>query len=91
MDKEIKVGTHWVMDYETITNCFVAVFTHYKKDESRVFAVCKQQNDFPELVAFLQECVTDNQWHISYNGLNFDAQITQYILDVRNILISLDG
>jgi hypothetical protein len=84
-------STHWVMDYETICNCFIAVFEHYKEDERKVFVVCEQQNDFPDLVTFLQKCVTGNQWHISYNGLAFDAQITQYILDVHNKLKNLDG
>jgi hypothetical protein len=79
------------MDYETLVNLFVAVFIDYKTEERKVFAVCEQRNDFPELVTFLQKCVTQNQWHISYNGLAFDAQITQYILDVKNKLSKLDG
>jgi hypothetical protein len=79
------------MDYETICNCFIAVFEHYKKEEKHVFVVCEQQNDFPEFVTFLQKCVTENQWHISYNGLAFDAQISQYILDVKDKLLLLDG
>ena len=83
--------THYVMDYETLVNLFVAVFIDYKTEERKVFAVCEQRNDFPELVTFLQKCVTQNQWHISYNGLAFDAQITQYILDVKNKLSKLDG
>ena len=34
--------THWVMDYETITNCFVGVFQHYKDDNiSEIFIVTK--------------------------------------------------
>ena len=85
------MNTHWVMDYETICNCFIAVFEHYKKEEKHVFVVCEQQNDFPEFVTFLQKCVTENQWHISYNGLAFDAQISQYILDVKDKLLLLDG
>jgi len=88
MTEEVK---HWVMDYETICNCFIAVFEHYKTDERKVFVVCEQQNDFPEFVTFLQKCVTENQWHISYNGLSFDAQISQYILDVKNKLAVHDG
>jgi hypothetical protein len=72
---------HWVMDYETICNTFVAVFEHYKTDERKVFVVCEQRNDFPEFVTFLQKCVTENQWHISFNGLGFDAQISQKIID----------
>lgn len=75
------------MDYETISNCFVAVFEHYKEEERKVFVVHEQRNDFPELVTFLQKCVTENQWHISYNGLNFDAQITQKILLNQKVLL----
>jgi len=85
------MNTHWVMDYETICNCFIAVFEHYKKEEKHVFVVCEQQNDFPEFVTFLQRCVTENEWHISYNGLSFDAQISQYILGVKDKLLLLDG
>jgi hypothetical protein len=81
---------HWVMDYETLCNCFIAVFEHYKKDERKVFVVHEQRNDFPEFVTFLQKCVTENQWHISYNGLGFDAQITQKILNNQKDLLKLD-
>jgi hypothetical protein len=88
MAEEIK--PHWVMDYETICNCFIAVFEHYKGSERKVFVVCKQRNDFPEFVTFLQKCVTENQWHISYNGLAFDAQITQKILLNQKALLKLD-
>jgi len=83
---------HWVMDYETICNCFIAVFQHYKNDKERkIFVIGETQNDIKEFVTFLQKCVTNNEWHISYNGLAFDAQITQYILDVYNKLVDLDG
>ena len=68
------------MDYETLSNCFIGVFQHYKTEETKVFVVCNQRTDFAALVAFLNECVTKVQWHISFNGLSFDAQITQHIL-----------
>jgi hypothetical protein len=74
--------THWVMDYETIVNCFVGVFVDYKDSNVKhLFVVHEQRNDFSKLVTFLQRNVTEKEWHISYNGLAFDAQITQYILD----------
>jgi hypothetical protein len=83
---------HWVMDYETLCNCFVGVFTHYLDEtERKVFAVCELQTDFKELVEFLNTCVKSNQWHISYNGLNFDAQISQYILLNQKRLMKLSG
>ena len=70
------------MDYETIVNCFVGVFIDYKDSNVKhLFVVHEQRNDISKLVTFLQRCVTQKEWHISYNGLAFDAQISQYILD----------
>ena len=74
--------SHWIMDYETICNCFVAVFEHYKEVKRRVFVIHKlsTRSQFDDLVAFLMENVEKDEWHLSFNGLNFDSQITQYIL-----------
>lgn len=87
---ETKQPTHWVMDYETIVNCFIGVFTHYKDDNvTRTFIIHGTRNDFPSLIEFLNQCITQNQWHISYNGLAFDAQITQWMLSNQRELGSL--
>ncbi len=72
---------HYIMDYETLSNCFVAVFEHYKTSEERVFIVHELQNDFDDFIDFLHTNRDEKQWHISYNGLAFDAQVTQYILN----------
>lgn len=53
-----------------------------------MFVVHEQQNDFPEFVSFLNKCVKDKQWHISFNGLGFDAQITQHILNNQAFLLN---
>lgn len=73
---------HWIMDYETVCNCFIAVFEHYKEVKRRVFVVHKlsARSQFDDLVAFLMDNVEKDEWHISFNGLNFDSQITQYIM-----------
>jgi hypothetical protein len=71
---------HWVMDYETLVNCFVGVFKHYKTEETKIFAVGKHRNDLELFLEFLKENVRNNEWHLSYNGLAFDAQITHYII-----------
>ena len=78
------------MDYETLCNCFIGVFTHYT-DETimKVFTIYDQQNELPALVKFLNDCKDLNQWHISYNGLAFDAQITQHILAKQRSLLKL--
>jgi hypothetical protein len=84
--------THWVMDYETLVNCFVAVFQHYKDDSiSEIFVINQDQNDLPKFIEFLNKCVQLNQWHISYNGLAFDAQISQHIIKNQRKLLSLTG
>lgn len=72
---------HWVMDYETLSNCFVGVFQHYKTKEQKVFVIHDLRDDFDKLLLFLRKNRDDKEWHISFNGLGFDAQITHYILD----------
>jgi len=71
---------HWIMDYETLSNCFVGVFKHYKTEEIRVFSICKLQNDYEEFIEFLKQNIDNKEWHISYNGLAFDAQVTHCII-----------
>ena len=84
--------THWVMDYETICNTFVGVFQHYKDESVRkIFVINKDQNDIKEFCKFLTDCKNNNQWHISYNGLEFDAQITQHVMKNRSELVKLPG
>ena len=80
------------MDYETIIDCFVAVFEHYKDDDiAEIFIINKDQNDFPKLLAFLQNCAEKGQWHISFNGLVFDAQISEKIIRERQTLLAMSG
>jgi hypothetical protein len=78
------------MDYETLVNCFIAVFQHYKDETIRkTFVIYKDRNDLPQFIDFLNECKNKNQWHISYNGLAFDGQISQHILDKQRQLLTL--
>ncbi len=83
--------THWVMDYETLSNCFTAVFQHYKTSEQKIFIVHDLQNDFDKFIEFLHENRDEKQWHISYNGLAFDAQVTQYILNNYELWSNMSG
>ena len=83
--------THYVMDYETLPNCFIGVFENYKTPDREIFIVWQYKNQIQELIAFLEQNQKENQWHISYNGLAFDAQITHYILEHKDILVKLDG
>ena len=49
---------HWVMDYETLKNCFVGVFKHYKTDETYTFIVHDLKNDLKEFLEFLSINIT---------------------------------
>tara|TARA_R110000851_G_scaffold96345_7_gene209061 strand:- start:8229 stop:10220 length:1992 start_codon:yes stop_codon:yes gene_type:complete len=81
---------HWVMDYETLLDCFTGVFENYKTSEKKVFVISRLRNDLKEFIEFLKENIQKNEWHISYNGLAFDAQVTHYILDNYKNWIDLD-
>jgi hypothetical protein len=55
------MANHYVHDYETLSNCFVAVFVHYTTDETKVFVVHELRNDFKELVEFLEHNAANNE------------------------------
>jgi hypothetical protein len=68
------------MDYETIVNCFVAVFESYDRKTRKVFVISKYQNDAVDFVKFLIESKKAKDWHFGYNNIAFDAQITEFVL-----------
>jgi hypothetical protein len=86
----IRQQRYWVMDYETIVNCFVAVFTDYKGDEIRKFRIWKSINELPEFLEFLKENQQFRDWHFGYNNLSFDAQITQFIMVNQKRLLEME-
>ena len=83
--------THYVMDYETLSNCFIAVFEDVKSEHQEVFVCHESKNDILELVTFLERNKTLNEWHVSFNGLSFDSQITEHILRNKEQLLEQDG
>jgi hypothetical protein len=85
------MANHYVMDYETLSNCFIACFVHYTTDEQKIFVVHKLKNDFKDFIEFLEHNVKNNEWHISFNGLSFDSQVSHYILDNKEKLKLLSG
>jgi hypothetical protein len=79
------------MDYETLSNCFIGVFEDIKTEHQEVFVCHESQNDILELVTFLERNVTLDEWHVSFNGLAFDSQITEHILRNKDQLLEQDG
>jgi hypothetical protein len=83
--------THWVHDYETLANCFVAVFISVSSDDTRVFVIHDLRNDLAEFIEFLKDNVSQDEWHVSFNGLAFDGQVTQYIIQNTQALMDMGG
>ena len=83
--------THWVMDYETLSNCFVAVFESVKSTEREIFTVHADKNEILEFITFLERNIAYNEWHVSFNGLGFDSQITEHVLRNKEQLLNQDG
>jgi hypothetical protein len=83
--------THWVMDYETMANLFVAVFQDYVSKETHIFKIHSSlNNDIEPLIKFLKRNKTLKEKHISFNGLSFDSQITQFIIKESDKLLKAD-
>ena len=83
--------TNYVMDYETLANCFIACFEDTKSEDQEVFVTHESKNDILELVTFLEKNIAYGEWHVSFNGLSFDSQITEHILRNKEQLLEQDG
>ena len=82
---------HYVMDYETLSNCFIGVFEGVKSEEPIIFTIHESKNDILELVTFLERNIAYKEWHVSFNGLGFDSQITEHILRNKEQLLEQSG
>ncbi len=83
--------THYVMDYETLANCFLAVFEDIKTEHQEVFVIHESQNDIVPFLTFLMQNINREEWHVSFNGLGFDSQITQHFLANGHQLLEMNG
>ena len=71
----------YVYDYETVANCFLAVFINVQKPSEIIsFEVSDTRNQYTEYIEFIHSCINNKTMLISYNGLKFDTQISQYLL-----------
>ena len=79
------------MDYETLSNCFLGVFEDIKTEHQEIFVCHKSKNDIVELITFLERNIALDEWHVSFNGLAFDSQITEHILKNKKALLRQSG
>jgi len=83
--------THWVMDYETLSNCFIAVFEDIKSEKKEIFVIHESKNELQEFLSFIKRNISLDEWHVSFNGIGFDSQITEYILRNADQLSIMTG
>ena len=82
---------HYVMDYETLCSCFIGVFEGVKSEEPIIFTIHESKNEILELVTFLERNIAYDEWHVSFNGIGFDSQITEHILRNKEQLLEQSG
>lgn len=82
----------YTYDYETINNCFLAVYVNNKDPKDIVkFEVSDYENQFAEYIKFNRELIKQQNVIVSFNGLSFDSQVATYCLNEVNILKTLSG
>lgn len=74
-------GNHQILDIETLSDCTVFCFDHHQLDDKRVFCITSLKDDFENLIKFLKLNAENGDFHITFNGLAFDSQIVQWMLD----------
>lgn len=82
---------HWIYDFETLSNCFVAVHEDYATDETHVFIIHDLVNDLERYKAFLINVIKNNQRLIGFNNLSFDSQILEFIIQNNHKWDKLSG
>ncbi len=91
LTEQVGMKTHYVMDYETLSNCFIGVFEDIKSEEREIFVMHESRNDIVPFLTFLMHNVNNNEWHVSFNGLGFDSQITEHCLAKGHDLLDMTG
>jgi hypothetical protein len=82
----MQIAKGYVYDYETVLNCFLAVFVNVKNPNDIItFEMSEFQDDQKEFVKFLKTVIKQKTLLISYNGLKFDSQISRECLQNRPI------
>lgn len=76
-----------IYDIESLRNLFILCDSPVDDDSVRVYVIHESRNDLEGLLEYLTSKVS----HIGFNNLNYDAQLTQYILDNRAKLRLMRG
>lgn len=85
-----------VLDYETILNCFIAVTQGLRTGDQEIFVIWPGEpgtgigarDDSAAFIAWLDHCKRNRYWHLGYNIVGFDAQITEHFLRQRKFFLN---
>lgn len=82
----------YVYDYETVQNCFLAVFINVQNPSEIIsFEVSTSTNQYDAYVQFMNVCIKEKILLISYNGLKFDSQISMHLITNYKMFTHVDG
>ena len=82
----------YIYDYETIQNCFLAVYINNKDTNDIVkFEVSDFENQFDDYIKFQKHLIKNKNYIVSFNGLNFDSQVAVYCINEYRHLYKLTG
>jgi hypothetical protein len=73
--------TYWVIDIETMVNCFILCGEDAHSDRKFHFILWKYKNDLSNLYKFLNYCKKSGDIHVTFNGLAFDSQVLQWLIE----------
>lgn len=68
-----------VYDIETLRGMFLYVEKNLRTGKIAIFRIDRYRNDLLDLISHLRE--DDCEYAVSYNGLSFDSQVIQFILE----------
>jgi hypothetical protein len=72
----------WTFDFETIQNCFLAIYVNIKDpSDMRIFEVSDFVNNFEAFIKFNNDLIKNQNYIVSFNGLHFDSQVAYYCLE----------
>jgi hypothetical protein len=76
----------YVYDYEFLSNIATVIFRNIKTNEAFSFVVHESRDDRLALYEFLETNVANLDYHIGYNNLFFDGQMSNFILHNKQML-----
>jgi hypothetical protein len=82
----------YVFDKETIRNCFLTLYVDADKPDDVIsFEVSSYENQLTEYLHFQKQLIKNKTRLISFNGLDFDTQVSTFVISNYERLLHLSG